>query len=407
MTRLTTKKIESLLKAGHRGRVLDGNGLMLQCRGRGKDGQGRASWLLRYTVKGRVHELGLGRIQDVSLAQARQKAAAARLSMAEGKDPIAAKRPQRGMVLSASPTFGQATESFYNSNLSRWRSSKVRNGWPRFMATHAAPLWGRPVSDIDHHLMLQAIEPLWGAHPDTAHKLMNRIAQVLDFSRVKDWRTGETPRMKGTFEYVLPKAANVNQRHYHATPISELPALMARLAALPGTAALALRMTVLTACRVGEVYGATWDEMDLEAKVWRIPAARYKTQKEHVVPLSSAAMEVLARCPRFNGNPYCFPSPTKAGAPLSNMAIIVLLTKRLGLKTTAHGMRSTFSDWVADSTEFSFETREECLGHTVGNKVTQAYRRGAALQKRRELLELWGQTIAPKAANQPIKTAAE
>jgi integrase len=387
MTKLTSKKIEALRRAGHQGRVLNGDGLMLQCRGKGKDGQGRASWLLRYTVKGRVKELGLGSIKDVSLAQARQKAAAARLSINEGKDPIDAKRPQRSMVLIASPTFGQAVNSFYNSNLSRWRNSKVRNGWPRFMATHAALLWEQPVSNIDHHIMLQAIEPLWGPHLETAHKLMNRIAQVLDFSRVKGWRTGETPRMKGTFEHVLPKAANINQHHHHALPLTELPPLMRLLEALPGVAALAFRFTILTASQVGEVFGATWAEIDIDAKIWRIPAIRYKTQKEHLVALSSHTMQVLASCPRFTDNPYVFPCPTKAGARLSNMAIITLL-KRMGIKTTAHGTaRSTFSDWAHDFVDVSHEVIEECLGHQTGNAVSRAYRRGQALEKRRALLE--------------------
>jgi integrase len=323
--------------------------------------------------------------------------------MAEGGDPIAAKRPAKAKTFD-SPTFGQAANFFWEVSQARWRNSKVRNGWPRFMAVHAAALWERPVSTIDHHIMLSAIEPLWGPHPDTARKLLNRICQVLDFSRVKGWRTADTPRHRGTFEYVLPKAANINVRHHHALPLIELPPLMRRLEALPGVAALAFRFTILTASRVGEVFRATWAEIDMDAKVWRIPAVRYKTQREHIVPLSAAAMQVLAACPRFEGNPYVFPSPTKTGAPLSNMAIIVLL-KRMGLNTTAHGTaRSTFADWAADNTDFDFEVREGCLGHTVGTAVTRAYRRGQALEKRRALLELWSRTIAPQVVV-PFKAA--
>jgi integrase len=354
-----------------------------------------------------VRELGLGSIKDVSLAQARQKAAAARLLITEGKDPVDAKRPQRSVALTASPTFAQVAEQFWRAHRSTWKNAKVCNQWLPFMARHCQPIWDQPIAQLNHHQVLALVEPLWISKYCTAKRIANRMGQICDYAKVKGLRDGDNPaRLKGLLQYALPPH-NDNTRHHPATPISELPALMARLSQLPGTAALALRMTVITACRVGEVYGMTWDEVDIDAKVWRIPAARYKTKKEHVVPLSTAAMEVLAACPRLTNNNFVFPSPTKAGAPLSNMAIIVLLTKRLGIKTTAHGMRSTFSDWVADSTDFSFETREECLGHTVGNKVTQAYRRGAALQKRRELLELWGRTIAPREVVVPFNAAAE
>jgi integrase len=265
------------------------------------------------------------------------------------------------------------------------------------MRRHAAGIWGMPVSEVTHTAILSVVEPLWGSKRETARRLLHRSGQVLDFSRVKGWRTGETPRMKGTFQYVLPKIANTNIRHHAALPLAELPAFMRRLEALPSTTALAFRFAILTASRVGEVYGATWSEIDLEAKVFRIPASRYKTQKEHVVPLSSSAMAVLSACPRFADNPYVFPSPNKARAPLSNMAIIVLL-QRMGVKTTAHGTaRSTFSDWAHDTTDFAHEVIEECLGHLTGNVVSRAYRRGAALDKRRALLELWGLTIAPQA----------
>jgi integrase len=404
MTNLTSKKIESLLRAGHQGRVLDGEGLRLQCRGKGKDGQGRASWLLRYTVRGRVRELGLGSIKAVSLAQARAAAAQAKAAVFKGDDPIAAKHMATAKPTSC-PTFGFAAEAFWETNQPRWRNLKVRALWLPFMRRHAAALWAMPVGEVGRLDMLKVIEPLWSPKRCSAKRLMERCGQVLDFSRVKGWRTADTPRHRGTFEYVLPKAANINVRHHPALPLPQLPALMARLEALPGTAALAFRLAILTACRAGEVYGATWDEVNLGTQLWTIPAARYKTGKAHQVPLSSAAMQVLSACPRFTDNPFVFPSPTKARAPLSNMAIIVLL-KRMGIQTTAHGTaRSTFADWAADHTDFDFEVREGCLGHTVGTAVTRAYRRGDALLKRRALLELWGQTIAPQGVVVPFKAA--
>jgi integrase len=404
LTKLTAKKIESLLKAGHQGRVLDGDGLMLQCRGKGKDGQGRASWLLRYTVKGRVRELGLGSIKFVTLAQARQKAAAARLSLADGRDPVDAKHPVKAKP-NAAHTFGSSAEAFWQAHRSRWHNVKVCNQWLPFMARHCRPIWDQPIAQINHHHVLALIEPLWVSKYTTAKRIANRVGQICDYAKVKGHRDGDNPaRFKGLLQYALPPH-NDNTRHHHATPISELPALMERLAALPDTAALAFRLAILTACRVGEVFGATWDEIDLGAQLWTIPATRYKTGKAHQVPLSPQAMEVLAACPRFDRNPYVFPSPTKAGAPLSNMAIIVLL-KRMGLKTTAHGTaRSTFSDWAHDFTDVSHEIIEECLGHQTGNAVSRAYRRGQALEKRRALLTLWAERIAPQQLVVPLNAA--
>jgi integrase len=380
---------------------------MLQCRGKGKDGAGRASWVLRYTVKGRVHELGLGSIKAIGLAQARQNAAAARLSMAEGGDPIAAKHSAQANHV-ATPTFGSAAETFWEANQPRWRNAKVRTQWLPFLARHCRLIWDRPIGEIDKHAVLSVISPIWTSKHCSAKRCLHRIGQVTKYAKFMGWRSGDNPaEYRDNLSHACPRPANLNTRHHPALPLAELPALMERLAALPGTAALAFRLAILTACRVGEVYGATWDEIDLGAQLWTIPATRYKTGKAHQVPLSTAAMQVPSACPRFPGNPFLFPSPVKAGAPLSNMAIIVLL-KRLGLKTTAHGTaRSTFADWAADHTDFDFEVREGCLGHTVGTAVTRAYRRGQALEKRRALLELWGETIAPQTVASTFKAAAE
>jgi integrase len=323
--------------------------------------------------------------------------------MAEGGDPkhTAQEKP------TFTPTFGRVAEEFWEDNQARWRNARVRAQWLPFMARHCKAIWNTPISAIDNQAVLLVIRPLWNSRHYSARRCLHRIGQVVKYGKFMGWRSGENPaEYRGNLDNACPRPANLNIRHHSALPFAQLPALMARLAALPGTTPLALRMAILTACRVGEVFGATWAEIDMDAQLWRIPATRYKTKKEHVVPLSAAAIAVLAACPRFEGNPYCFPSPTKAGAPLSSMAIIVLL-KRMGLRTTAHGTaRSTFSDWAHDFTDTSHEVIEECLGHQTGNAVSRAYRRGQALDKRRVLLELWADRIVPRAA-QPLKVAAQ
>jgi integrase len=407
MTKLTNKKIEAFLRAGHQGRLLDGDGLLLQCQGKGHDGAGRASWVLRYTVKGQVRELGLGSWKNVKLAEARAAAAQARAAVFKGDDPIAAKHPAKAKQL-ASPTFGAAAASYWEANRPRWKNNKVRTQWIPFLARHCKAIWDQPINEIDKHAVLAVISPIWTSKHCFAKRCLHRIGQVIKYAKFMGWRSGDNPaEYRDNLSHGCPRPANLNTRHHPALPLAQLPEFMAQLMALPGTAALAARFAILTCSRVSEAFLATWDEIDLEAQVFKIPAPRYKTGKEHVVPLSTQAMQVLSRCPRFDGNPYVFPSPSKPGAPLSNMAGIVLL-KRMGVQTTLHGTaRSTFADWAADCTNFDFEVREGCLGHVVGTAVTRAYRRGDALMKRRALLTLWGQTIAPQEVVVPFKAAAE
>jgi integrase len=408
MTKLTTKKIEALLKVGRNARVLDGQGLLLQIRS-----VNRASWIMRYAspVTGRTRELGLGSWQNVGLAEARQKAAEARLLVSKGQDPIAAKQPvtvRKAAVMS----FGDAAEAFFNAHQTRWRNDRVRKHWLPMLRRHLGKaFWETPVNDIDHTAVLAIVEPLWSSKNCTAKRVCHRVGQVCDYSRVKGWRAGDNPaRFKGLLQYALPpRNANLNIKHHAAVPLPELPALMERLAALPGTAALAARLAILMASRPGEVFGMTWSEVDLSAKTWTIPGSRYKTGVEFTRPLSSAALEVLARCPRAAGNPFCFISPMKAGAPLSNMGVIALF-KRMGVNTTLHGCaRSLFSDHFHNETDHDHTMIELALGHSQ-NAIVKAYWRTSPLAKLRTIFEEWGDfcmAADTKAAVLPFKAAGQ
>jgi integrase len=405
MPKLTTKKIERLLKAGNKCRVLDGAGLHLQVRS-----NTNASWILRYVspVTGKTRELGLGSVSSVGLAEARQKAAEARVMVGRGQDPIATK-PSSEIApgaQSSSITFGEAAATFWEAQQARWRNKRVREGWLGFMRRHTAKIWSAPIDQVDQVLMVKVLQPLWGLKHDTARRTLHRCGQVIDYSRVMGWRKGANPaRFRGELEYALPnRPANVNVRHYSAVPLDQLPALMGRLATVPSSASLAARFCILTASRPGEVFGATWAE--IEGNLWRIPPKRYKTLREHVVPLSKAAMDVLASCPRFESNPYVFVSPRLNDRALSNMAVIALW-KRMGIAATLHGTaRSSFSDWAHDETDTAHEIIEECLGH-AGSAVSRAYRRGQAIEKRRALLEAWGRRLtAPGMAVHRAQLAA-
>jgi integrase len=406
--KLTTKLIEARLRAGRKARLLDGAGLYLQVRS-----QTNAAWVLRYVspTEKRVREMGLGPFTRVSLAEARAKAAEARARIWKGEDPISSKllslsKKQEPGTLN---TFGQAAEKFFDAQaMSRWRNQQVRQQWLPMLRRHADRIWNVPVDQVDQQMMVMILQPVWGPHNVTAKRLMHRVAQVLDYSRIMGWRSAANPaRFRGELEYALPKRpANVNVRHFPAVPLTELPYLMEILSKVPGTPALAARYAILTASRPSETFNAAWDEIDLTAALWRIAGGRYKTGKEHIVPLSTAAIAVLNQCPRFENNPFIFVSPLKKGSPLSNMAVFGLF-KRLGIKATLHGTaRSTFSDWAHDFTETPHEVIEECLGHTLG-PVARAYRRGAAIEKRRVLLELWAERITGQETLSERRLAAE
>jgi integrase len=391
---LTVKKIESVLAKGQCRRHLDSMGLLLQVRG-----VGRASWVLRYVspITHRTRELGLGAFGKVSLAEARAKAAEVRVQVSKGVDPIATMKKAAGGFFAApgaqgsSITFGIAAERFWNTQQSRWRNHKVRTEWLSHLKNHTGRIWQLPINQLDQQLMVMVLSPIWTAKHVTARRIMHRVGQVLDFSRVMGWRTNlaNPARFRGELEYALPKIANNNVRHLSAVPLDELPALMERLASTPGTAALAARFCILTASRPGEAVNATWAEIDVGAKVWTIPAARYKTSKLHQVPLSSAAMKLLAECPRIDGNEHVFISPVRPTAPICGMGVMALW-KRMSIPYTLHGSsRANFSSYCHNHTNHDHTIIELALGHSQ-SAIVRAYWRAAPLDKLRAVFEDWG-----------------
>jgi integrase len=248
-----------------------------------------------------------------------------------------------------------------------------------------------PVSAIDTGLVMRALEPIWSAKPETASRLRGRIESILDWAKVRGYRAGENPaRWKGHLQALLPAKSKIAQVEHHAAlPYAELPGFMAALRMADGMAAKALRFTILTGARTSEALGATWTEIDLEARLWTVPAARMKAGKEHRVPLSEPVLALLRDLYQTRQGEPVFPGAIK-GKGLSNMALLMAL-RRLGrADLTAHGFRSTFRDWVAEQTNFPSEVAEMALAHTVGDKVEAAYRRGDLFEKRQQLAEAWG-----------------
>jgi integrase len=374
------------------GRYGDGQGLCLQI-----TKGGVKSWLLRYERNGRERWMGLGPLHTVSLQEARERARKAK-QLLDGLDPLETRRTERARAAleqAKAVTFEEAATAYFDAHQAKWSNAKHRGQFLSTMREYAFPKLGKlAVADIDLGSVLGVLEPIWPTKTETASRVRSRIEAVLDWAAVRKLRTGDNPaRWKGHLEHVLPARARLAKpKHHAALAYSEVPAFMAALRQRDGIAARALEFTILTAARTGEVIGAQWAEIDLTGKTWTVPAARMKAAREHRVPISDRAVEILQSTPTEDGNPFIFIG-RKAGG-LSNMAMASVLRRMERAEITVHGFRSTFRDWAAEATTSPNHVVEMALAHAVGNKVEAAYRRGDLFEKRRELLAEWGRYCA-------------
>jgi integrase len=387
---LTSKRVAKLVRHAT-GRFHDGHGLYLQVFHRNS-----ASWILRYVRHGREHMLGLGPIHVVGLAEARQRARAARLQLLDGIDPIADRQAHQLAAKVAAAkmiTFASCAEQYQTAHEGQWRSRKHREQFIGTLRQYAFPVFGTlPVAAVDTGLVLRALEPLWGAKTETARRLRGRIERVLDWATVRNYRAGDNPaRWKGHLSEALPARTQAQVPHLAALPYGEIAEFMAALRAQHGTGARALEFTILTAARSGEVLGAKWSEIDFANRTWTVPAERMKAAREHRVPLADAAITLLQSLPSEDGNDFVFVGGRGAG--LSGMAMPHWL-KRLRPDVTVHGFRSSFRDWASEQTSFPPEVCEQALAHTISNAVERAYRRGDLFEKRRRLMDEWGRYCA-------------
>jgi integrase len=332
-------------------------------------------------------EMGLGSIRDVPLAKARQRAADARQKLADRKDPLASRDRPRAM------TFGEAADALIESMSPSWRSKKHHKQWSTSLSGYCADLRNMPVAAVRTDDVIGVLKPIWGAKSETASRLRGRIERVLDFARARGQRSGENPaRWRGHLDALLPRPAKLTRGHHKAMSFEDVPKFLEVLRCRGGVTALALEFVVLTAGRSNEVLGARWDEFDLSKRVWIVPAARMKAGREHRVPLSPAALAILDYLKEVRDGDFAFPG-RRRGRPLSPMALVMVL-RRMKVDATVHGFRSAFRDWVGERTSFPRELAEAALAHLVGDAVERAYRRGDALEKRRELMEVWAMYTA-------------
>ena len=362
------------------GRFGDGNGLYLVV-----DPSGASRWVLRVQASGKRRDVGLGGAGSVTLAEARDLAHDVRRKAKAGHDPVAARRAERDGM----PTFKTMAESTHKARLGTWRNGKHTAQWLATLEAHAFRTLGAlPVNRVQSGDVLKVLLPIWTEKPETARRVLQRIGNVLDHATAAGHRSGENPCRMATIG--LPKQGHT-VRHFAALPYAELPGFMVKLRAAESVeiVRLALEFLILTAARSGEVRGATRDEFNVKAKLWTIPAQRMKAEREHVVPLSPRAVEIVQRATEITpAGTLLFPTMRAQDRQLSDMTLTMVL-RRLKVDATAHGFRSTFRDWVSEETDFAGEVAEMALAHAIGSKVEKAYRRGKLLEKRRELMNAW------------------
>lgn len=369
-----------------RGKYSDGGGLYLYI-----GPTGGKSWVFMWTpAGGSRREMGLGPYPDTTLAMARDRADAHRKAVSDGRDPLA---ERRAVATPVKPkTFGEAADEFITIARKGWRNPKHGAQWEMTLGpSYCASIRDKSVAEVSTEDVLGILAPVWSTKAETASRLRARLERVLSFARTKGWRQpGENPAAwKGNLENTLPKRLKLQRGHHAAMPYQDVGALVTRLRAADAMAARALELTILCAARSGETLGATWSEFDLDDKlVWTIPAARMKAGKVHRVPLSRQSLDLLARLHEAKTSDYVFPGE-RPRKPLSGMAMAMLLRRMKLGHITVHGFRSAFRDYCGDETTVAREVAEQALAHKVGDDTEQAYRRSTALEKRRELMQMW------------------
>lgn len=385
------------------GRFADGGGLYLVV----KKG-GTKSWAFICTApNGKRREIGLGSLLAVSAEAARERAADLRAAVEQGRDP---KTERDHLRKAAAPpvTFKAAAGKYIASHKAGWKNPKHAAQWTATLEAYVYPTFGDvAVAEVGIDHVLEVLTPIWETKPETASRVRGRIEAVLDLALVKGWRSGENPARQKLLRHALPRRDKLRRvKHHAAMPYRQVPAFLSSLAEQPGISPMALHFAILTAARTGEVLGAKWSEIDLEAATWTIPDERMKAGRRHRVTLNAEALAILAEVPRMGGD-HVFPGLGKKGrkGPLSTMALLMTLRRMEVEDVTVHGFRSSFRDWAAEQTRYQREVIEAALAHANGDKVEAAYLRTDHFEKRRQLLDAWGRYCSGASAANVVMLA--
>ena len=355
---------------------------------------GSRSWILRTKIGSRRCDIGLGSYPEISLAKAHERARAAKDDIRNGIDPIAERRAKSATV---EWTFERCAQAYIDGHAPSWKNAKHAQQWRNTLATYAYPVFGsKHVRDVGKTEVLQAIEPQWTTKKTMA-RVRERIELVLSWATVRGYRSGDNPAVwRGNLDQVLAKPSKVSKLVPHRSlPYPSMQAFMTQLRKADGSGARCLELLVYTACRSGEVRGALWSEIDVQAGLWHIPAARMKADRDHRIPLSAGAITLLESLPGFAGTDLVFPS--SKNTMLSDMTLSAVM-RRMKVPAVPHGFRATFATWAQEQTGYPSDVRERALAHAVGSKTTAAYERGDQFEKRVQLMADWAAYIDPVCA---------
>ena len=413
----SARGVTALINQGVKGMHAAGDGLYLRVRSKGS-----ASWVFRYTLNSKAKNMGIGSTDGLPLAEAKAEAVKLRALLSRGIDPLAHRQEQEALTAAEIVTFDTVAADYIEAQRTSWTNAKHAQQWTNTLATYASPVIGglAPAEITTEHL-LKILTPIWNTKKETASRVRNRIELVLNAAKARKLRTGENvAAWRGHLDLLLANHKKNDRRHHPALPWPQAAKFWQVLESEQDTGSSALQLTMLTGLRTNEVLGAHWDEFDLEAKVWTVPAERMKAKKEHRVPLSSTALALLATIPKPSSG-YLFEGRT-AGKPASNMLMLMKVRRmdaakhdqdgigwrdEKGQTITPHGFRSTFRDWAAENTPFENIVVEQALAHTIGNAVEAAYRRGDLLERRRELMEAWGSYVTQPSASNVVQLRRE
>jgi integrase len=397
---LTVKEVEQLRATGVHS-VGGFPGLCLQV-----TPSGGRSWILRYTIGGQRKKIGLGSFPSVGVRESREKAQSISNQIRSGIDPAKEKpstsiSPAPESILASTPqqatsqtmSFSACARQYIIAHRAGWANVKHSQQWENTLARYAEPVIGAlPPSDITVDHLLEILTPIWSTKTETARRLRSRIELVLNYARALRLRSGDNPALwRGNLDSLLPNPRKVAPvKHHEAVDVEAARAVFQSICAMDSVGARCLEFTILTACRSGESRGALWTEIDLERALWTIPAQRMKMKRDHRIPLSGAAIDLLRTTPKFDNTDLVFSSPQKVhlARPLSDMTLTAC-HRRLKLTATVHGWRSTFKDWAAEKTSYANELSEMALAHAVSSGVESAYRRGDLFERRRAMMDEW------------------
>ena len=372
---------------------------------------GSKQWVLRYMLAGNRRDMGLGGFPAVTLAQARERARAQRELIFQGVDPVEQRRQRQAELQAEAETRITVAKAWaeYWRDKSAGLTAATRRHWENSFRRYALPALGSMVvSDVELRHVEAALRPIWETRTVTASKLRGRLEALFSWATVKGYREGDNPaRWASGLKELLPAPSRVaNSKHHRALDIDTAPEFMQELAGFGSTAARCLELVILTGVRSGEGRAARWEQFDLQAGVWSIPAEQMKMKRDHVVPLPDAAITLLEGLRGDQSEGLVFPN--QQGRKLSDMALLkVLRDMNWADKTTVHGFRATFKSWSVERTDIPDFVSEMALAHSVGDNIMKAYQRSDLLAKRRRLMREWAAFLGyPEAGAKVVKMGA-